>query len=245
MQTLLLSVLFFITAALYAAVGLGGGSGYLAMMGLVGVSPDIIRPTALSLNILVAGIGTWRHVRSGHFDRRIFWPIALFSIPFAFVGGMFTIPAVVYRPIVAAFLTYAAYRLWVSNRNKNEENQQTRSLPIWIGSLAGAIIGAVSGLIGIGGGVFLSAIILIAGWTTTRKGMGITAAFVLVNSIAGLMGNLSVMQSVPHQLPYWLLAAGLGGWLGTSLSTKGLEPKQLRKLLAFVCLIAAVRMLLP
>ena len=215
------------------------------MMGLVGVEADIIRPTALSLNILVAGIGSWRHIRSGNFDFNTFWPIAIFSIPFAFLGGMITMPSAIYRPIVAAFLGYAAYRLWFSRSSAQDEDTQEKSLPIWVGSLAGAIIGSLSGLIGIGGGVFLSAILLLAGWTTTRKGMGITAAFVLVNSIAGLIGNYSVMQMMPSQLPIWLLAAGLGGWLGSTLSTRVLEPQKLRQLLAFICLVAAVRLVLP
>ncbi len=243
-MTVILATLFFVTAVLYAAVGLGGGSGYLAVMGLVGAAPEMMRPTALALNILVAGIGTVKHLRAGQFSAHLFWPIALMSIPFAFLGGQINLPTNIYRPVVGLVLLYSATRLCLSTRQKVNGEGETAVLPVSVILVAGAIIGLVSGLVGIGGGIFLGPLLLLTGWADTRQTMGITAAFVLVNSIAGLSGNLSVVQSLPAQLPVWLLVVGVGGWLGSELGGNRLNPVVLRRLLALVLVLAALRMIL-
>ncbi len=242
-MTLLLTILLFVTAVLYAAVGLGGGTGYLAVMGLLGVAPEVMRPTALALNILVAGIGTWKHLRAGNFSARLFWPIALVSMPAAFIGGRLFLPGALYRYIVAFVLLYAAVQLWRNGRGKEKVERETAVLPLWGALIAGAIIGLLSGLVGVGGGIFLGPLLLLGGWSKTRETLGITAVFVLVNSVAGLAGNVSVVQSLPAEIPLWLLAAGVGGWLGAELSSQRLKPARLRQLLALVLLIAAARML--
>jgi len=244
LATAILTLLFFVTAVLYAAVGLGGGSGYLAVMGLVGAGPEIMRPTALALNILVAGIGTVKHLRAGQFSARLFWPIALMSIPFAFLGGRISLPADIYRPVVGLVLLYSAVRLWLSTRHKVNGEGETAVLPMWVAFITGAIIGLVSGLVGIGGGIFLGPLLLLTGWADTRQAMGITAAFVLVNSVAGLAGNMSVVQSLPAQIPIWLLVVGVGGWQGAEMSSKRLNPVILRCLLVLVLVLAAWRMIL-
>ncbi len=242
-MTGLLAILFFLTAVLYAAVGLGGGTGYLAVMGLVGVAPEVMRPTALALNILVAGIGTFRYVRAGQFSARLFWPIALTSIPLAFVGGRLELPGMVYRWLVGALMVYAAVRLWWSTR----ETSATRSvpaarLPIWVALLVGAVIGLVSGLLGTGGGFFVGPLLLLTGWAGVYETLGITAAFVFVNSVAALAGHVSAMQGLPPEIPIWLLAAGAGGWIGAEIGSRRLEPRLLRRLLAVILLVAGVRM---
>ncbi len=242
-MTLLLTILLFVTAVLYAAVGLGGGTGYLAVMGLLGVAPEVMRPTALALNILVAGIGSWKHLRVGNFSARLFWPIALVSMPAAFIGGRLFLPGALYRYIVAFVLLYAAVQLWRNGRGKEKVERETAVLPLWGALIAGAIIGLLSGLVGVGGGIFLGPLLLLGGWSKTRETLGITAVFVLVNSVAGLAGNVSVVQSLPAEIPLWLLAAGVGGWLGAELSSQRLKPARLRQLLALVLLIAAARML--
>ncbi|HFQ92560.1 MAG TPA: sulfite exporter TauE/SafE family protein [Anaerolineae bacterium] len=244
-ETILLACLFFLTAVLYAAVGLGGGSGYLAIMGIVGLPPEVIRPTALSLNILVAGLGTWKHIRAGQFSARLFWPIALMSIPFAFLGGRLTLPGDIYRPLAGAVLLYAAGRLWLSSREKKDKGEERRRpyLPIWVTLIAGAGIGLVSGLMGMGGGIFLGPLLLLTGWAGTRETMGITAAFVLVNSIAGLAGHISTIQSLPPAIPLWLLAAGIGGWIGAEYGSRRLDPRLLRKLLALVLAVGGLRLI--
>lgn len=242
-MTTILAILFLVTAVLYAAVGLGGGSGYLAVMGLLGAAPEIIRPTALALNILVTSIGTAKHVRAGQFSARLFWPIGLASIPFAFLGGRLTLPANIYRPFVGLVLLYAAVRLWMDTRRANQAEKKTAVLPIWVTVISGAIIGLISGLIGLGGGIFLGPLLLLTGWADTRQAMGITSAFVLVNSIAGLAGNISLVQSLPVQIPAWLFAVGVGGWLGAELGSKRLNPMILRRWLVLVLVVAALRMI--
>ncbi|MEJ2747613.1 MAG: sulfite exporter TauE/SafE family protein, partial [Anaerolineae bacterium] len=169
-MTFTLSIAFFLIAVLYASVGSGGGSGYLAAMSLAGITPDIMRPTALGLNVLITSISTWKFYRAGHFSGRIFWPIAAVSIPLAFLGGRVDLPEAVYRPVVGVILLYSAWRLIRSAAMSGE-----RPLPISLALLAGAVIGFVSGLVGIGGGIFLSPLLLLTGWANTRKALGITA----------------------------------------------------------------------
>ena len=240
---IILAFFFFLVAALYGAVGLGGGSGYLAVMGLAGVPPEIMRPTALTLNILVASIGTWKYVRAGHFSARIFWPIAAASIPFAFLGGRLTLPAEIYRPIVGVVLLYASFRLWRSTTQSQTSPQVIKTLPIWIALIAGAVIGLVAGLVGMGGGIFLGPLLLLAGWADTRQAMGITAAFVLVNSLAGLAGRLFSIPELPPSILFWLLVVGFGGWLGAEFGSKRLNPQILRRLLALILAAGAIRMI--
>lgn len=239
---ILLAGIFFLIATLYGAVGLGGGSGYLAVMGIVGVPPEIMRPTALALNILVASIGTWKYVRAGHFSARLFWPIAAASIPFAFIGGRYTLPGELYRPIVGVTLLYAAYRLWRSSTGPKSAPQIKANLPVWITLIAGAAIGLISGLIGMGGGILLGPLLLLTGWADTRQAMGITAAFVLANSLAGLAGRLSTVPELPPSIFFWLLVVGIGGWLGAEYGSKRLNPQLLRRLLALLLLAGAARM---
>ena len=144
---ILLAVLFFLIATLYGAVGMGGGSGYLAVMGLMGVPQEIMRPTALTLNILVSSIGTWKYVKAGHFSARLFWPIAAASIPFAFIGGLITLPGNFYQLMVGGVLLYAAFRLWRSASAKDLVREIKPILPLWIAFLAGAAIGLAAGLV--------------------------------------------------------------------------------------------------
>jgi uncharacterized membrane protein YfcA len=240
-MTAILAIAFFIVALLYASVGSGGGSGYLAAMSLVGISPEVMRPTALTLNILVSSIGTWKFMRAGHFSARIFWPIAAMSIPFAFVGGRVTLPTEFYRQLVGLILLYAAVRLYRST--SGDSLPTVRPLPIGVAMLVGAAIGLLSGLIGIGGGIFLSPLILLAGWADTRKTLGISAAFVLVNSISGLLGLLSQVNTMPQGLPFWIAAAVIGGWIGAEYGSKRFSPTLLRRLLAIVLVIAGVKMI--
>lgn len=241
-MTAILAIAFFIVALLYASVGFGGGSGYLAAMSLASVSPDVIRPTALTLNIMVSTIGTWKFTRAGHFSARIFWPIAAMSIPFAFLGGRITLSIHIYEPLVGFILLYAAVRLY---RSTNDDSlPAVRPLPIWVAMLAGAGIGLLSGLIGVGGGIFLSPLLLLAGWADTRKTLGISATFVLANSISGLIGLLSQVNTLPQGLPFWIAAAVIGGWIGAEYGSKRFGPTLLRRLLAVVLLIAGAKMII-
>ncbi len=241
-MSIVLPVIFFFVAVLYAAVGQGGGSGYLATMGLFGVAPETMKPTALTLNILVAGIAAFKFYRASYFSGRIFWPIALASIPFAFFGGRITLPAAVYRPVVGLSLLYAAFRLFRSA--SSSELTKPRRLPFGLGVLAGAFIGLLSGLVGIGGGIFLSPLLLLAGWSDTRQTLGISAAFVCVNSLSGLIGYLSKAAPLPSNLLLWLGVVGVGGWIGAEFGSRWLQPHQLRQLLAWILVIGGARIML-
>ena len=186
-------------------MGSGGGSGYLAVMGLAGVDPLIMKPTALALNVLVTSISTWQFVRAGHFSGRHFWPIAIFSIPAAFLGGRINLASQIYKISVGLVLLYAGWRMWRStkggaiSRGSNRTLEQSATLPIeyaawWqprallLNMSVGAGIGLLSGMLGIGGGIFLSPILILTGWLKTREALGVTAAFVLLNSLAGPVG---------------------------------------------------------
>ncbi len=229
---------FLITAALYAAVGTGGGSGYLAVMGLFRLDPAVMKPTALALNILVASLGTWRFWRAGHFSARLFWPIALASVPLAYLGGSWQLPVTAYRPLLGLFLFYAAFQL-VRSTLAVERPPVQRRLPLWLSLLVGGVIGLGSGLMGIGGGIFLGPVLLLAGWADTRQALGVTAAFVLVNSLAGLLGFLSAVPELPEASWLWLLAAGVGGWVGAEYGSRRLDPRILRRLLALVLVLGS------
>jgi uncharacterized protein len=243
MMTALLTFLFFITAALYAAVGNGGGSGYLALMSLAGLPPEVMKPTALALNVLVASIGAWKYIRAGHFSARLFWPIAAMSVPFAFLGGRLSLDGDIYQSLVGVVLLYAAFRLWRGARADAAPVRQIAA-PLWAALVVGALIGLLSGLLGIGGGIFLGPVLLLGGWSNTRQTMGITAAFVLVNSIAGLLGLLSSSPTLPPGIWAWLVAAGTGGWLGAEYGSQRLNSQFLRRLLAVVLVLGSARLLL-
>ncbi|HEY0099082.1 MAG TPA: sulfite exporter TauE/SafE family protein [Pyrinomonadaceae bacterium] len=237
-----LSLLILLAAALYSSVGHGGASGYLAAMALFGLAPAQMKPTALCLNILVASIATFRFYRANCFSWPLFWPFAVASIPLAFVGGAITLPTAVYKQIVGVTLLYAASRLFFYTRAKAEA-QATRNAPLVPAILLGALIGFLSGLTGVGGGIFLSPVLLLCGWADTRRTAGVSAAFILVNSIAGLLGNFSNVQMLPHALPYFALAAVAGGLAGAEFGSRRLASVTIRRLLAVVLVVAGVKMI--
>src|SRR2546423_2646352 len=196
-------------AALFPSARHGGASGYLAAMALFAAPPAVMKPTALTLNILVALIATVRYYQAGYFSWRIFLPFALSSVPLAFVGGALTLPNTVYERIVGLVLVFAAYRLWISLRTKAPA--EVKPVPVPLAVALGAGIGLLSGLTGVGGGIFLSPLVLLAGWAETRQMSGVAAAFILVNSIAGLAGHLAGVQKVPRASFAWGGAGGAGG----------------------------------
>lgn len=229
-------------ALLYSSVGHGGGSGYLATLALFGIAPAIMKPTALVLNILVAGIATIQFSRVGLFSWRAFWPFAVASIPMAFVGGSILLPTDIYKQLVGVVLMFAAYRLWLSNRGK-AQTIETRLPPIYLAILIGGSIGLLSGLTGVGGGIFLSPLLLLMRWTEVRQTSALSAAFVLVNSIAGLTGNLSSLHNLPWQVSFWAIAAILGGLIGSELGRRRLATVTLRRLLSVVLVIAGLKLI--
>lgn len=225
-------------ALLYASVGHGGASGYLAVMGLIGMSGAQMKPTALVLNLLVAGVGSVRYIRSGCFNWRTFRPFALGSIPFAFIGGSQQLSDPLYKRILGTVLVLAAISMF--SRWKNE--REPIAPPVAAGVAVGAIIGFVSGLVGVGGGIFLSPILILSRWATTKQTLGIASLFILVNSAAGLLGDLHKVQSLPSSAIYFAPAAFLGGLVGSWFGARKLNTPGLRVLLAAVLLVASIKM---
>lgn len=236
----LLLALVVIAAALYSSVGHGGASGYLAAMAFVGLPPAAMKPAALTMNIGVAGLVLWRLARAGHFDWRLFLPFALGSIPMAVLGGGYTLSEALYRYLVAGALLVAAARLFMEPRDTPPRSRP----PVWLAVAIGALLGWLSGLTGVGGGIFLSPVLLFLRWTSMRNNAAIAAAFILVNSLAGLLGYATAGHAWPAGIPALVVAALIGGVVGSELALRRLAPVQLKKLLAVVLVIAGGKMLL-
>lgn len=236
-----LPLLMAVAAVLYASVGHAGASGYLAAMALFGVAPAEMKPAALVLNVLVASIASFKYVRAGHFSWPLFWPLALFSIPAAYLGGRWQLPVHYYRPLVGLVLVYAAWRLLLKPPSAATVLRQPALSILFV---TGAAIGLLSGLTGVGGGIFLSPILLFAAWAGVRQASGIAAPFILVNSLAGLLGLLSVSPQLPSALPVWAVAAIAGGYVGAEYGSRRLPNPVILKLLAIVLLVAGIKMLL-
>jgi hypothetical protein len=237
-DVLMLAVAFFLAAILYSSVGHAGASGYLAAMAFVGVPTPTMRPTALVLNLLVASIAAIRFARAGFFSWRLFWPFAFGSIPLAFVGGGITLPGHWYRTLVGLVLWMAAIRLWLNLRLHPKHDP-----PTVIAILCGAGIGLLAGLTGTGGGIFLSPLLLFMGWAETRETGGVAAAFILVNSVAGLAGNPTSLGHVPAQLPMWAGAVVIGGLIGAELGSRRIGTPTFRRLLGVVLLVAGAKLI--
>ena len=230
----------FVVAVLYSSVGHGGASGYLAVMAFLGVMPEVTRPTALVLNLFVASIAAFQFYRSGFFSWSLFWPFALTSIPFAFIGGMIKLPTNVYKIVLGLVLLFAAFRLAWKFASDNKEVQPPK---IWMALIIGAAIGLLSGLVGVGGGIFLTPILLLIHWSETKTAAGISALFILVNSASGLAGNYQQVSVLPQNVWFWIAAAIAGGVVGSMLGAKKFDSLTIRRLLAAVLLFAAVKLI--
>ncbi|MCP4139217.1 MAG: sulfite exporter TauE/SafE family protein [Chloroflexi bacterium] len=233
--------LIFIIALLYASVGHGGGSGYLALMGLFNTDPTIMKPIALGLNIIVTSIGSYKYTRAGHFRWRLFLPFALTSIPLAFLGGRLNLDGAIYKGIVGIILIYAATRIFIAAQSLNEKEPSPP--PIWAALLSGAIIGFLSGITGVGGAIFLGPLILLMGWTTIKEAAALSSMFVLVNSLSGFVGHWSSNLHFPPQIIYWGIAVLIGGWIGAEYGSKKLPSPIIKKLLAIVLFLGGIKML--
>lgn len=239
---LALAALMLIAAALYASVGHAGASAYIALMALFGTAPDVMRPTALVLNIIVATLGSIRYVRAGLIRWRALWPFLVTAIPMAFVGGSIELPPEIYRPLVGVVLILAALRLLLPNAVPAVAPEQWRDPPLKIALAAGAGIGLLAGLTGTGGGIFLSPLLLFAGWCHPKPALGVASLFVLANSVSGLLGNISAIGSLPPELPLYAGAVLIGGIAGTAIGIRVSAPIIL-KLLAVVLLIAGAKLI--
>lgn len=233
---LLIAIL--VMAVLYSSVGHGGASGYLAAMALWGLAPETMRPAALLMNIMVTCWLLYRFKPYQLLPHSLFWPLVLGSMPMAFIGGSISLDTAAYQLLVGGLLLLAALRMLVAQRQTVVVQPPGVALVIALG----AGLGFASGLTGIGGGVFLSPILLLFGWCSMRQSAAVAAGFILLNSIGGLAGYLISDQSWPMGTGWLLLAAFIGCLAGAELAAYRASSVTLQKLLAVVLAIAAIKM---
>ena len=238
-----IAVAFFLAAMLYSSVGHAGASAYLAVMALAGIAPEIMKPSALVLNLLVATIGAIQFYRAGHFNWSLLWPFAVTSVPFAFIGGAIKLPGETYKVLVGLVLVFAAIRLlW--QRFMTPKTDSAITPPRLRSSLiAGGLIGGLAGLTGTGGGIFLTPLLVLTRWADPKRASGISPAFILVNSLAGLLGTGWSDIKLPPDFLIWCVAVVAGGTVGSYFGSKRLGSPSLRMLLAMVLLVAGAKLI--
>ena len=231
----------FVVAILYSCVGHGGASGYIAVMTISGLAPFVIKPTALVLNILVSLIASIQFYRAGHFRSSLFWRFATTSIPFAFIGGSVLLPLDYYKYGIVMVLWFSAFQLLVRpvlNTTEIHPPSVSLSLPV------GAALGLLSGLIGVGGGIFLSPLLILMGWAGNKETAAVSAFFVLVNSCSGLLGYVNADHAIPSYAYNFVFAAVGGGLIGSYFGSRRFPVVLVQKTLSIVIFIAGYKLLL-
>ncbi len=234
--------LIFLIAVLYSSVGHGGASGYLAMMSLLGVSSVYMRSSALILNLFVSAIAFFQFYKAGFFRWKLFYPFALTSVPMAFIGANIALNPYWYNRILGLFLIIAALRLTGIFTLKSSD--RLKDLPVYAGLIIGSVLGLLSGMIGIGGGIILSPIILFFGWGSIKETAAVSALFIFVNSVSGLIGLGSSGLNLSSTFTWWILAALAGGIAGSVWGSRFAQSVILKNVLALVIIIAAVKLIL-
>ena len=223
----------------YASVGHGGASGYLALMALFSVTPELMKPTALLLNLFVAALAFYYYYKEGYFNKKLFLYFAIASIPMSIIGGYIEVDATIYKKILAVLLQFAILKML---NIFGKESIIIRELKLWQGIVIGGIIGFFSGLIGIGGGIILSPIILLFHWGKMKEAAAVSALFIWVNSAGGLLGQLSSGVSLNIESFGLVAIALIGGFFGAYYGSKKMNNQSLRYLLAMVLVIACIKL---
>lgn len=235
-----LTIGVFVIALLYSSVGHGGASGYIAVMSLFEIAPTTIKPTALVLNIVVAGIGSWQFWRAGFCSWKLFWSFAALSIPMSFLGGYLNLPTPVFKILLGITLIVSALRFLI----KPTEDTKPREPQLPIALSVGGGIGLISGLTGTGGGIFLTPLLFLQRWATAKTASSVSAMFILVNSISGLLGNFSATQEIPKLVMVLIFAVIIGGSVGSYLGSRKLNHSLIQRLLSIVLVIAGLKLIL-
>jgi uncharacterized protein len=239
---LILCALILLIAIAYSAVGQAGATGYLAVMALVGIAPEVMKPTALVLNLLVAAVATYRLHGTGLIDWRTASPLLVASVPAAFIGGAIQLPDMWFRYLVGTILIVAALIVLSSaTLRRIETDRRPARLPMLPALASGLMIGGLAGLTGTGGGIFLSPLLLATAWANARSAPGVTAPFNLLNSGAALAGNVLALRGLPPELPYFVVAAVTGAAIGTQMGIAWLSVSALQRLLAILLFVAGVK----
>lgn len=239
-STLLFLCLLFLVAFFYASVGHGGASGYLALMALFSFTPEVMKPTALLLNIFVSLTSFLFYYRARHFQWKLFYPFAITSIPMAFVGGMITVDALIYKKILGVLLLIPVLHFLFFRNISVEEIKKSN---IWLSLIIGAAIGFFSGMIGIGGGIILSPVLLLLKWTDMKQAAAASALFIFVNSLSGFAGQLTKGIHFSGDMFAYVTIALLGGALGAYYGAQRFNQGILKNLLAVVLLVAAYKLI--
>jgi uncharacterized membrane protein YfcA len=233
-----------LVAFFYASVGHAGASGYIAVLALAGLPAAQIKPLALVLNVAVAALGSWQFWRAGHLRWRLLWPLMLTGLPAAFAGGWLDLPAQWFQRLVAVVLLGSAWRFLRHPRDP----ERLSAPPPGVLPLSGAGLGLLAGLTGTGGGVFLTPLLLLCGWASTRQAAAVSALFIFGNSLSGLAGLLLARQKAPPALPpalgWMLFTVALAGGLGARLGSRHWPVAWIRRCLALVLAVAALKLLL-
>jgi uncharacterized membrane protein YfcA len=232
-----LIVLLGIMAFLYASVGHGGASGYLAVMALFAIAPPVMKQTALLLNLGVSLMSFIAFYRQGYFKWNLFWPFALGSIPLAFIGARIPLTDSTYKQILGACLFLAVIRMVVVLKEDSP-----KKLHLGVGILTGSAIGVLSGMIGIGGGIILSPLLLLFRWASLKEAAAVSALFIFVNSVSGLAGLKTWIPLDQSQMIYWLGASLLGGFLGATWGAAIASNTKVKWILALVLVIASLKL---
>ena len=240
---LLLLPMFFLVAALYASVGHGGASGYLALFALFGIATPSVAPIVLVLNIIAATTGFINYYRAGHFQWKLLLPFVVGSIPAAFIGGYIALSATIFAFILGVALLLAAARIFFLG-TITEKSIRDASSTLWFAGLPiGIVLGLISGMIGIGGGVFLSPILLFLRWADAKKTAAVSGAFIVLNSLSGLSGHISRGNFSLEHSTYFFIVVFLGALVGSRYSTRRISSKHLQWLLAVVMVFAGIKLL--
>ncbi len=229
-----------VIAFLYAGVGHGGASGYLALMSLFSFAPETMKPTALLLNLFVAGTSFCYYYRSGFFNGKLFLYFAVASIPMAYLGGAIDIDSSIYKVILGVLLIFAILKML---NVFGKEKAQIREIKIWQGALVGGLIGFFSGLVGIGGGIILSPVILLLHWGKMKEAAAVSALFIWVNSAAGLAGQFSNGIVLNSQSFLMVGLAVFGGFLGSYYGSRKMSSLGVRYMLVIVLVAASIKLI--